>query len=180
MSLFNTETLYNYAKQIDYSLNSSSCIDDRVLKVCQQAEKNFLENKKSIKEIKSMKKTTDVKLKTSNNFPKNEYTDLRLIENFVKSDYVINNKSSGGKIFDDKFNRKNENIEQYYAVPNNKIEIDKNYNLMSFNRQSLDNKLEFQNQNFRESNSKDKYKLPFKHKHLKSGRKCVKCEITKK
>jgi len=190
--MYNTETLYNYAKQIDYSLNSdtSNNIDDRVLKVCQQAEKNFLENKKSIKEIESMKKSTEIKkTKASNtcnnfNFPKNEYSDLRLIDNFVKSDYVINNKSSsqGDKIFEDKFNRKNENIEQYYAVPNTikSIEIEKmdkyqNTNLTS--KEFPDNKMEFKNQNYTD---KDKYKLPFKHKHLKSGRKCVKCEITKK
>jgi hypothetical protein len=46
---------YSLNKELDYSISEASHIDSRILQVCKNAESNFLENQKAVKEVKKMR-----------------------------------------------------------------------------------------------------------------------------
>ena len=71
-------TSYMINNEIDYTQNKSLEIDSRILKICSEAESNFMQNKNTVDEIKRMKSST-----VYNDSKKQNYTQQEKIKNYV-------------------------------------------------------------------------------------------------
>jgi hypothetical protein len=167
---------FNFKNDLDYSMSSSGVIDNRVLEVCKLAEKNYLENQKTIENIQRIK---------DNDARRNQYySKMRAkdeLEYKKENDYKNNTVS-----FFNKNPIKTENIN--YIFPE---EVKNEINLSPQKEQNLYSSKNFQN-NLGKSNEKQKNtqailkreefrinnKLSNSHNH--SGKKCVACELKNK
>src|SRR4051794_12206335 len=72
--------IFNIQNELDYSIDHSSLIDKRVLKVCSDAERNFLDNQNSIRDIQRLKSL-------------NSKHDLNQLTNFNRKNYLNDNQN---------------------------------------------------------------------------------------
>lgn len=210
----------NVRRDLDYSINSDSNLDIRVLKVCQEAENNFLENQRAIKEIKKLK-NTDFKYRFSSNRygENNDYRETRDINystishckpsgisemshsplvtfsnnsnNTHRDSYFIRNQEEKENFEKEKLG-KIVNFDKFLKNSNSYNNVNENHNLNIKNSNRSLSSLKVSNSNKNDKNNfqvqevsneslvSNRYKIPIKHKHLKSGKKCIACELKKR
>lgn len=182
--------LFNINRELDYSISNSDSIDQRVLTVCLQAEKKYLENQKTVREIENMRKS-ESRLNKSNS--------TNTISPRSKN---INNRPNRMS-YDDKFYyipetynyEDNSQIplqkKQYFEHVNKSVNFHKNDSNMRSTFQtdrykSIENFNQMkssQTQTFDDNGENYKLlhdKLKINHRELKSGNKCIACELKKK
>jgi hypothetical protein len=144
---------------LDYTQNFSNSIDSRVLQVCTEAENNYIENQNRIREIKQMK----------------SFEKINNLLGFNSQEHEI-------RYFDENYNHKNfqKDLDNQNAV----LARERDRNLNGITRNMKEN---FSNSSkmdqFAGKNSeadKSNFKIPFKHNHSKSGKKCIACELKRK
>jgi hypothetical protein len=204
---------YSLNKELDYSVSEASQIDSRVLQVCKDAENSFLENQRSIKEIKKMrevdyklnfsktnqnksKSRENIKHRYSNNY--SEFNENSLIKNINKNPVIIDkekiqkrenhlNYNNNKQILHNEVNKTKLKLDENKISNNNKINflphshhyknlsIDLDLNIKS------PSKLQKKDKNTLQENTSENYKrLNLTHKHIKSGKKCIACELKKR
>jgi hypothetical protein len=211
---------YNARRDLDYSMNSDTTLDSRVLKVCQEAENNFLENQRAIKEIQKLK-NMDFKYRFSSNRYEDNYDNKEIRENRdinystiskgrpsgvseishsplvtfsnnsnnthrdsnSKRNYLekeIFEKERVGKIvnFDKYFNNNYSNENHILNLKNTGRSLS-SLKISNTNKNSDKNNLQVHEVS-NSSSISNKYKIPIKHKHLKSGKRCIACELKKR
>jgi hypothetical protein len=151
MNIYNYDSNFNIIKEIEYNESNTDFIDNRIWKVCKDAENNYDQNQKTVKEIQKLKKFDivykDKKTYVNDNIKiNNEFH----IDSFKENTIVFNKPS-------DNINA-NEDSSYLDLEDTKKLFQSNGMNKVQKNKTSI-NKLE--------------------HKHRKA-KKCVACELKKK
>jgi hypothetical protein len=193
LNSYNSNNFLNIKNELSYSnsINNNDSIDNRVLKVCSDAENSYLQNQKAIKEIQQLKNNNlkFIKLDTSTRIKNyqqindinmlnydfvgdyNKITDNNnknvQIDNNNKAKIIQKDSHEVNKLNEDKVNN------SYYNLANQSI----NFANKTMNRnENKINPLLFSSKTF----INNKLQNSHSHSHLKSGKKCVACELKRK
>jgi hypothetical protein len=158
MNIYNYDSNFNIIKEIEYNEKNADFIDDRIWKVCRDAENNYDKNQRTVKEIERLKKF-DFKLK--------DYNKKKQIDDEIK----IKNE------FKSYQNDQLKELNEYNKIQNlKKVEEDSSY-LDLDDRKELFKSNGMNKISNKQENKSGISKLEHKHKKLK---KCVACELKKK
>jgi hypothetical protein len=194
---------FNINKELDYTMTSDNYIDRRVLKVCKDAEENYIENQNKIIEIQTMKnKIKFIQIEShrkkregrsidslnGSNIVNYEYgynattNDVNVNGNEtddslqIKESYIIN--STHDNTFSDKY------FKNYHKIANESLNNMNNGSTKFSQEIQNNNKFNINVSQANEDNNNHFYQLSSRlnltHKHLKSGRKCIACDLKKK
>lgn len=201
-----TSNVFNLKKELDYSISNADSIDSRVLNVCMEAEKNYLANQKTIREIQNIKKYNKKSITWEDGFNSNLNDEVKFRTPheffFLSSDSEArekNRNNSENKIFQTqntcKEINKNDSVNfnskfQNWENVNIKNSRSSNGAKFSYQRINIDNNLRdkviketINDENYRVELHTENYlhnKLKISHRNLKSGKKCLACELKRK
>jgi hypothetical protein len=161
MNIYNYDSNFNIIKEIEYTEWNTDFIDDRIWKVCKEAESNYNQNQKTVKEIQKIKNFDLLYKDNKKSIDKNKHDDNIKINNEFDYKYV---DISGVKIPKDQQNEKIKKVDDDSSY----LDLESHKELLQSN--GMDK--------VKQSNNKLPYnKLEHKHRSMK---KCVACELKKK